>query len=66
MVKRVIFGEVKNEKVAALKDINGREALVLGTLAFFVLLLGVYPAPLLEVMHSTVDNLLQQAVTSKL
>jgi len=66
MVKRVIFGEVKNDKVAALKDINGREAVVLGTLAFFVLLLGVYPAPLLEVMHSTVDNLLQQAVTSKL
>jgi len=66
MVKRVIFGDVKNEKVAALKDINSREALVLGTLAFFVLLLGVYPAPLLEVMHSTVDNLLQQAVTSKL
>ena len=66
MVKRVIFGEVKNDNVAALKDINGREALVLGTLAFFVLLLGVYPAPLLEVMHATVDNLLQQAVTSKL
>ncbi len=66
MVKRVIFGEVKNDKVAALKDLNGREALMLGTLAFFVLLLGVYPAPLLEVMHSTVDNLLQQAVTSKL
>jgi len=66
LVKRVIFGEVKNDNVAALKDINGREAMVLGTLAFFVLLLGVYPAPLLEVMHSTVDNLLQQAVTSKL
>ncbi len=66
MVKRVIFGEVKNDKVAALKDLNGRETFMLGTLAFFVLLLGVYPAPLLEVMHSTVDNLLQQAVTSKL
>ncbi len=66
LVKRVIFGEVKNDNVAALKDINAREAVVLGTLAFFVLLLGVYPAPLLEVMHSTVDNLLQQAVTSKL
>jgi len=66
MVKRVIFGDIKNDNVAALKDINAREALVLGTLAFFVLLLGIYPAPLLEVMHSTVDNLLQQAVTSKL
>lgn len=66
MVKRVIFGEVKNENVAALKDINGREALVLGSLAVLVLLFGIWPAPLLEVMHSTVDNLLQQAVTSKL
>ncbi len=66
MVKRVIFGEIKNEKVATLKDINAREALVLGTLAVLVLLLGIYPAPLLEVMHSTVDHLLQQAITSKL
>ncbi len=66
LVKRVFFGEVKNEGVAALKDINAREWSVLGTLAFFVLLLGVYPAPLLEVMHPTVENLLQQAITSKL
>ncbi len=66
MVKRVIFGEVKNERVAALKDINAREGMVLGSLAFFTLLLGIWPAPLLDVMHATVDNLLQQAVTSKL
>ena len=66
MVKRVIFGAVKNDNVASLKDINTREALVLGSLAFLVLLLGIYPAPLLDVMHATVDNLLQQAVTSKL
>ena len=30
LVKRVIFGEVANDKVAALKDLNGREFLVLG------------------------------------
>jgi NADH-quinone oxidoreductase subunit M len=66
MVKRVVFGDVKNDNVAALKDINRREALVLGSLAVLVLLLGIYPAPLLDVMHSTVDHLLQQAVTSKL
>jgi len=39
---------------------------VLGSLAVLVLLLGIYPAPLLDVMHATVDNLLQQAVSSKL
>lgn len=66
MIKRVIFGAIKNDNVASLKDINSREALVLGSLAFLVLLLGIYPAPLLEVMHSTVEHLLQQAVTSKL
>jgi len=66
LVKRVIFGEIKNDAVAALKDLNAREWIVLGSLAFFVLLLGVYPAPLLDVMHSSVNHLLQQAVTSKL
>ncbi len=66
LVKRVIFGEVTNDNVAALKDINAREGLVLGSLAVLVLLFGVWPAPLLDVMHSTVANLLQQAVTSKL
>ncbi len=66
MVKRVIFGPVGNQNVAALQDLNGREALVLGTLAVLVLLLGVYPAPLVEVMHSSVGHLLEQAVSSKL
>ncbi|MDH5436825.1 MAG: NADH-quinone oxidoreductase subunit M, partial [Gammaproteobacteria bacterium] len=58
MVKRVFFGEVANDGVAKLKDLNMREWIVLGTLAFFTLLIGVWPNPLLEVMHATVDNLL--------
>ncbi len=66
MVKRVIFGEVANEKVAALKDLNNREFFILGTLAVAVLMLGLWPAPLLDVMHATVDHLVQQITTSKL
>ncbi len=66
LIKRVIFGEVANDNVAALKDVNKREILILSVLAFFVLALGVYPDPLVEVMHSSVDHLVQQAVTSKL
>ncbi len=66
MVKRVIFGQVANAGVAALKDINGREALVLGTLAFLVLLLGIWPAPLVDVMHATVGNLLDHVAAGKL
>jgi len=66
MVKRVLFGEIKNDKVAELSDLNGREALILGTLAAAVLLLGLWPAPLVDVMHATVNNLLEHVVVSKL
>ena len=66
MVKRVFFGEVANDGVAKLKDLNMREWIVLGTLAFFTLLIGVWPNPLLEVMHATVDNLLVHITDPKL
>jgi NADH-quinone oxidoreductase subunit M len=59
LVKRVIFGEVTNNNVATLKDINAREALVLGTLAVAVLAVGLWPEPLVNVMHASVEQLLQ-------
>jgi NADH-quinone oxidoreductase subunit M len=65
LVKRVIFGEVANDKVAALKDINGREFLVLGMLAIAVLLVGLWPAPLLDVMRATTQHLAEQLLVSK-
>ena len=66
MVKRVVFGEVVNDGVAALQDINGREYLILATLAVAVLILGLWPAPLVEVMDASVTNLLQHISVSKL
>jgi NADH-quinone oxidoreductase subunit M len=66
MVKRVIYGKVANEGVAGLQDINAREFLVLGVLAFFVLLLGVWPQPLVDVMHASVENLIAHISVSKL
>ncbi|MGQ0752461.1 MAG: NADH-quinone oxidoreductase subunit M [Betaproteobacteria bacterium] len=66
MYKRVIFGAVANERVAALKDLNAREALVLGLLAVAVLAMGVYPDPFAEVLHASVNDLLAQATQSKL
>ena len=66
LVKRVIFGEITNDKVAQMQDLDGREFVVLGSLAFTVLLFGIWPYPLLEVMHPTIDNLLQHIVVSKL
>jgi NADH-quinone oxidoreductase subunit M len=66
MVKRVVFGAVANDHVAALSDISAREFLILGLLALMVLLLGMWPAPLLNVMHASVNNLLQHVAVSKL
>ena len=65
MVKRVIFGAVANDKVAALQDIGRREFLILAILAVAVLTLGIWPAPLLEVMDASVENLLLHMTQSK-
>ena len=59
LVKRVIFGEVTSKAVAKLEDINAREALVLGTLAVAVLMIGLWPDPLVNLMHASVDQLLE-------
>ena len=61
-----MFGPVANHHVAELQDVNGRELLVLGVLAVAVLALGLWPAPLLDVMRPTVENLVQQITVSKL
>jgi len=66
LVKRVIFGPVANDEVMELSDLNAREALVLGVLAVAVLLLGLWPQPLLELMHASVDNLLVHIQQTKL
>ena len=66
MYKRVIFGAVANAEVAALKDLNGREYLVLALLALAVLWMGVYPLSFTEVMHASVNELLRHVALPKL
>ena len=66
MIKRVVYGEVANENVAELKDMNRREWLVLGVLAVSVLVVGLWPAPLVEMMDPTIQNLIERIALSKL
>jgi NADH-quinone oxidoreductase subunit M len=66
LVKRVIFGEVANDKVAALKDLDGREFFVLSALAAAVLVVGLWPAPLLDVMRATTHHLAETLLVSKI
>jgi NADH-quinone oxidoreductase subunit M len=66
LMKRVVFGPVTSPRVAGLKDLNPREFVVLTALAVAVLLVGVWPAPLLKVMEPTIHHLVSQAVGTKL
>ena len=66
MYKRVIYGPVANEHVAKLTDINRRELWLLAAVAAGVLAIGVYPKPLIDVMHTSVADLLTHVARSKL
>ncbi len=66
LVKRVIFGEVANQEVAKLSDLTRREALVLGILAVAIVGVGVWPQPLVGVMHGSVEQLINHISQSKL
>ena len=66
MVKRVFFGPVRNDHIAALADIGAREFLVLALLAAGVLWFGLYPRFFTDPMQASVAHLLQHVAASKL
>jgi NADH-quinone oxidoreductase subunit M len=66
MYKRVIFGAVANDHVAALKDLNVREATVLALLALAVLAMGIWPLPVVDLMHASVNDLLRHVAIPKI
>jgi NADH-quinone oxidoreductase subunit M len=66
MYKRVYFGDTGNAEVKALEDLNAREFLMMALLAIAVLAMGLYPKPFTDVMHVSVNELLQHVANSKL
>ncbi len=65
LVKRVIFGEITNPKVAKLDDVNMREWIVLGSFAAAVLFFGIYPKPLTDLMETSVQQLVSALLLAK-
>jgi NADH-quinone oxidoreductase subunit M len=65
MYKRVVFGAVTNSHVAELMDIDRREMFVLSVLAVAVLGIGLYPAPLGDVLHESVSEILRLAAPGR-
>jgi NADH-quinone oxidoreductase subunit M len=66
MYKRVYLGDVANDDVRGLTDINAREFALMAVLAIATLWMGVYPKPFTDVMHASVTQLLQHVAASKL
>jgi len=65
LVKRVFYGEVANDRVAALDDLGPREWIVMVVLALLTLGLGLWPYPLIEMMEPSVANLVEHITTTK-
>ncbi len=66
MYKRVVMGDLVKDEVKAMPDMNRREFLFFLPLIALVLWIGLYPQPVLEVMHASVAHLIEQATSSKL
>ncbi len=65
LVKRIIYGEVANERVATMQDLDVREWIVLGAFAIAVLAIGIYPKPLTDLMEPAVLQIVQQLGLAK-
>jgi NADH-quinone oxidoreductase subunit M len=66
MIKRVMFGSVVKDSVASLVDLSRREMIFMSILAACTLNVGLWPAPLLDVMRVTLENLREHVAVSKL
>ena len=66
LAKRIIWGEVTNPQVATMPDMDLREWIVLGTFAAGVLLVGLWPKPLTDLMEPSIAQLAGQLAASKL
>ena len=55
---RICFGKLEKPDLLNLKDLDAREFLIFAPLVAVVILIGVYPALILDVIHASVENLL--------
>ncbi|MCH7865466.1 MAG: NADH-quinone oxidoreductase subunit M, partial [Proteobacteria bacterium] len=64
LYRRVIFGPLTKDSLAAITDMNAREIAIFAPLVVLVIFMGIYPTPFLDVMHVSVANLLNHVQTA--
>ena len=57
LYKNMIFGQITNEAIEILEDLNNREKLILIPLAFLIIFFGLYPSPIINLISSSSENL---------
>ena len=64
LYRRIIFGQLEKDDLQKIADMNAREIALFAPLVILAVLMGIYPAPFLDVMHVSVDNLIHQYQTA--
>jgi proton-translocating NADH-quinone oxidoreductase chain M len=62
LCNRVIYGLAKPYYISSFSDLSRRELFLFSPFVFLVLLIGIFPSPFLDVLHSSVGNILQQTL----
>jgi NADH-quinone oxidoreductase subunit M len=60
MYQRTMFQELKNKKWLKVSDLSAREIITLVPLAGLAVFIGVYPAPLLNLLAAPAQNIVAQ------
>jgi len=66
LFKRVLFGDIVHEGVRTLKDLSTREWWVLAPLAVVTIYYGLFPNAIFDIMHVSVEHLIDQVATGKM
>jgi NADH-quinone oxidoreductase subunit M len=67
LYRRIIFGVLTKDNLKAISDVDIREITIFTPLLLIVIIMGVYPSLFLDVMHVSVENLVdryQSALTN--
>lgn len=65
MYKRVVFGNVVNLEINEFKDVNFYEKSSLFILALCVIIFGIYPSIIIDLIHASFDHLVNEVIESK-
>lgn len=59
MYKKVVFGEVTNQNLSSVTDLNLREKLVLVPIFIFIVWIGIYPSTFLNISSKTSEKIIK-------